>query len=379
MAAAWRHPRLHRMALTDLPSEALERLARLECDGHPVLSVYFDLDPGRFPTPVERDTELSALLSRAGAHDADAKRARQAVQSHPELVQGAKGIAIFSCAATGALEILPLPEPVEPLAIVDTVPWLEPLAAMTATGDWGVAVIGRRAARLFRGGPDGLVQFAAVEDELHPRHSQGGMSQARFQRGIEQQVAEHVRHAAELLLRAHQRRPFEQLAIVASDELWPLVEAELHRDLRDRVAGVIRQDLEHAAMEEIARAVSPVVEVAERERERTLISRLEDALGTGGAAAAGLDEVLATLREQRVELILLADQTSLTAGRCARCGRLSPSSDDRCADDGEPLTAVDAGEHILALAAQHSIGVAVLRHESEALLVHGQIAALLRW
>jgi peptide chain release factor subunit 1 len=367
------------MALAALPAEALERLARLECDGHPVLSVYFDLDPSRFPTPAERDTELSALLSRAGAHDADAKRARQAVQEHPELVHGASGIAIFSCAATGALEILPLPGPVEPLAIVDAVPWLEPLAAMVATGDWGVAVISRRAARLFRGGPDGLVQFAAVEDELHPRHSQGGMSQARFQRGIEQQVAEHVRHATELLLRAHQRRPFEQLAIVASDELWPVVEADLHRDLRDRVAGVIRQDLEHATVEGIARAVSPVVDAAERERERTLISRLEDALGTGGPAAAGLDEVLASLREQRVELLLLADQTSLTAGLCARCGRLSPSSDDRCADDGEPLIPVDAGEHILALAAQHSIGVAVLRHESEALLVHGQIAALLRW
>jgi len=367
------------MALTALPSEVLERLARLECDGHPVLSVYLDLDPSRFPTPAERDTELSALLSRAGAHDADAKSARQAVRDHPELVKGAKGIAIFSCAATGALEILPLPEPVAPLAVVDTVPWLEPLAAMTATGDWGVAVISRRAARLFRGGPGGLVQFATVEDELHPRHSHGGWSQARFQRGIEQQVAEHVRHAAELLLRAHQRRPFEQLAIVASDELWPVVEADLHGDLRDRVAGVIRHDLEHAAVEEIALAVGPVVEAAERERERALISRLEDALGTGGAAAAGLDEVLATLREQRVALILLADQTSLTAGLCTRCGRLSASSDDRCGDDGEPLIPVDAGEHILALAAQHSTGVAVLHHESEALLAHGQIAALLRW
>jgi peptide chain release factor subunit 1 len=367
------------MALIALPSEALERLARLESDGQPVLSVYFDLDPGRFPTPAERDTELSALLSRAGAHDADAKRVRQALQDQPELVRGARGIAIFSCAATGALEIVPLPEPVEPLAVVDTVPWLEPLAAMTAAGDWGVAVFGRRTARLFRGGPEGLVQFAAIEDDLHARHSQGGMSQARFQRGIEQQVAQHVRHADELLLRAHQRRPFEHLAIVASDELWPVVEADLHRDLRDRVAGVIRQDLEHAEVEEIARAVSPVVEAAEHERERTLISRLEDSLGTGGAAAAGLDDVLVALREQRVELMLLADQSSLTAGLCTRCGRLSASSDGRCADDGEPLTPVDAGEHVLALAAQHSIGVAVLRHESAALLAHGQIAALLRW
>lgn len=367
------------MALTATGAATLKRLARLECDGHPVLSVYFDLDPSRFPTPAERDTELSALLSRAGAHDADAERVRQAVRTHTELIHGAQGIAIFSCAPTGTLEILTLPEPVEPLAVVDTVPWLEPLASMTATGDWGVAVISRRAARLFRGAQEGLIEFASVEDELHRRHSQGGWSQARFQRGIDQEVAEHARHTAELLLRAHRRRPFDHLAIVASDELWPVVEASLHRDLRDRLAGVIRLDLEHAPTEEIVRAVAPVVEAAERDRERALMSRLDDALGTGGAAVAGLDEVLSALEEQRAELLLLAHQASVTAGRCTRCGRLSASSDGSCRFDGGPLVPVDANEHVAALAAQDSVEVVVLRHESDALLAHGQIAALLRW
>jgi hypothetical protein len=35
-----------------------------------------------------------------------------------------------------------------PLAVLDTVPWLEPLAAMLTTGDWGVAVLSRRGAPL---------------------------------------------------------------------------------------------------------------------------------------------------------------------------------------------------------------------------------------
>ena len=131
--------------------------------------------------------------------------------------RGAHRIAIFSCAAAGILEVVALPERVEPLVVVDLVPWLEPLAAMVTTEDWGVAVVSRRAARLFRGGRRGLVEFAVVRDDLYRRHAQGGWSQARFQRGIEQQVAEHVRHVAEMLLRAHQRRPFEQLIVVASD------------------------------------------------------------------------------------------------------------------------------------------------------------------
>lgn len=139
------------MAVAAVSADALERLGRLETAG-PVLSVYLDLDPSRFPTPAARDAELSALLSRAGARDLDARRVRDAVKTHPDLTHGAQSVAIFSCAEAGALEVLALPEPVEPLVVVDTVPWLEPLAAMITAEDWGVAVVSRRAARLFRGG-----------------------------------------------------------------------------------------------------------------------------------------------------------------------------------------------------------------------------------
>jgi len=357
----------------------LERISRLETAGHPVLSVYFDLDPSRFPTPSTRETELSALLSSAGARDPDAEHVRDAVSTHPELARGARAVAIFSCAAAGVLEVLALPEPVEPLVVLDTVPWLEPLAAMVTSEDWGVAVLSRRTARLFRGGRQGLAEFATVRDEVHGRHAQGGWSQARFARGIEQQVAEHVRHAAELLLRAHRSRPFDQLAIVASDELWPVMRDSLHRDLRDRLAGTIERDLEHSSTQEIEAALAATIERSERDRERALIARLGDALATGGSAAAGLDEVLAMLEEERVEVLLLAEQADLKAGLCPRCGRLSAWDGGRCRFDEEPLNSVDAIEHVVALAAQRSVGVVVVRHERDALGEHDRVAALLRW
>jgi len=358
---------------------ALERLAQIDCDGKPILSVYFDLDASRFPTPAARDAKLSSLLASAGAHDLDAERVRGAVSAHPELEHGAQTLAIFSCAAAGVLEVLALPEPVEPLVVLDTVPWLEPLAAMVASEDWGVAVISRRSARLFRGGSEGLTQFATVEDDLHRRHAQGGWSQARFQRGVERQVAEHVRHVAELLLRAHERRSFDGLVIVASAELCPLVEASLHRDLRDRLVGVIEHDLEHASPQDILQAIAPAVEQVERDREHALIARLEEALGTGGAAVAGLEDVLSMLEQQRVETLLLANEASLSAGLCPSCGRLFVSEGGRCELDGTPLASVDAIEHIVAWAAQRSIEIVVIRHESDILRARGHVAALLRW
>jgi peptide subunit release factor 1 (eRF1) len=167
--------------------------------------------------------------------------------------------------------------------------------------------------------------------------------------------------------------------IVASGELRPVIEHSLHGELKEVLAGSVEADLEHAPADEVARAVAPVIERAERDREHALVARLEQALGTGGAAAAGLDEVLSTLEQQRVETLLVADRAPLTAGLCPRCGRLSTSDHGRCARDGAVVAEVDAVEHAVKEAARQSARVVVVRHEVNWLIEHGAIAALLRW
>ena len=361
--------------------ETLERLARLDAHGHPVLSVYVDLDPARFPTPDTRHMQLGSLLdeARRKAGDQEVDRVEAWLEADGAIRRGARGLAIFSSAKADILEAVRLNSAVESLAVVDTVPWLEPLAALASPGDWGIAVVSRRAARLLRGGPGSLTEFAAIEDELHRRHAQGGWSQARFQRGIEEQVAVHLRGVADRLLRAHLRRPFQHLVIICSDELRPALEHSLHRELTDILAETVDADLEHASAEEIAAVVAPVIERAERDRERDLVAGLEQALGTGGPAAAGLDEVLSTLEEHRVSTLLVGEHSVLKAGLCPTCGRLSTDGGRRCPLDGALLAEVDATEHAVEEAARQSARVVVARHELEWLGDHGGIAAALRW
>ena len=369
------------MTVETIEVDTLERLSRLDTQGHPILSVYINLDPARFPTPDTRDTELGALLGHArregGAQDAD--RVQAWLNANPAVVRRARGVAVFSSAPADLFEVVRLPAPVEPLAIVDTVPWLEPLAAMLSPGDWGIAIVSRRAARLLRGGRDGLTEFAAIDDELHRRHAQGGWSQARFQRGIEEQVAAHARGVTERLLRAHRRRPFAHLLIICSDELRPVIEHSLPNELTEVLAGTVDADLEHAPADEIAGTIAPVIERTERDHERELIAEVEHALGTGGRAAAGLDEVLSTLEQQRVKTLFVGESGSLKAGLCPTCGRLSTNGGCNCALDGAILAEVDAIEHAVEEAARQSARVVVTRYEPAWLHEHGDIAALLRW
>ncbi len=286
----------------------LHRLSELRTGGHRVLSLYLDLDPRRFPTPATRDAELSALLGKARRQkaDADARRIEALLGENHDLVRGARALAIFSSAGADILEAVKLSRGVEPMVVLDTVPWLEPIASMVASGDWGVAVLSRSSARLLRGGPKALAEFDAVRSDVHRRHSQGGWSQARYQRGIEQEVHVHVSEALEHLLRAHRRRPFDHLVIVASEELQPVIEQGLHSDLERVLTGFVEADLEDASPVEVAAAIAPVVEQADRNREISLLWELEEAISTGGHAVAGLDEVLAMLDRDRVETLLIA-------------------------------------------------------------------------
>jgi peptide subunit release factor 1 (eRF1) len=222
---------------------------------------------------------------------------------------------------------------------------------MISPGAWGVAVVSRSAARLFRRGPGALVEFVAVNDEVHSRHAQGGWSQACFQRGIEEKVAVHVRRVANRLRRAHLRRPFEHLATVASSELRPVIEDSLHGALAELLTGTIDADVEHATADERGLTVSPVAERAQQARERPLVARLEQALGTGGASAARLDEVLPMLDQRRVDALLIPEGSSLRAGLCPTGGRLSTTDDGRCPLDGAVLDEVDEVDEV-----EHAVG-----------------------
>lgn len=369
------------MATQAVGADTLERLSRLAREGHRVLSVYLDLDPTRFPTPAALQAQFGSLLSEARSHAAeeDVDRVRALLDAQPTGERGVRALAIFSSVEADILEVIGLPDQVEPLVVLDTIPWLEPMAAMISPGDWGVAVVSRSIARLFRGGPHGLTQFAVIHDDVHRRHAQGGWSQARFQRGIEEEVALHVRRVAERLRDIHRRRPFGNLVIVASGELRPVIERSLHSELSEALVGTVDTDLVHAPIEEIARAVAPLIETADRDRERKLVARLDQELATGGTAAAGLDEVLSTLEQRRVETLLVPVGARLVASLCPRCARLSTGANGACTFDGEALAKVDGVEHAVEKAVGDSAEVVVVHHEVEWLTEHGQIAALLRW
>lgn len=216
----------------------LRRLSEMPTGGHPVVSVYLDLDRAAQAQPASCASKLDALLADSTPQPTarESESARRLLRELPPLPHGARSLALFSCAETACSAVVPLPDTVDPMAALEPVPWLEPLAGLFASGGWGAAVLDRSRTRLLRGSPSMLVEFAALAHELPPPRSRcGRLSQLGVRRSTRRIVLEHAGRLSSMLLRAHRRRPFERLVLTAPPEMCHLLEGALDSELRARL------------------------------------------------------------------------------------------------------------------------------------------------
>lgn len=359
------------MAPEAIGTGTLRRLSALSTGGSATLSVYLDLETDSLCTPAGRDSQLRSLTTEPdlACARADIEQVRDLVAADAALTRAAQGLAIFSCAQAGILEALSLPCRVKPLVVLDTAAWLEPLVDMIAFGNRAVAVLGPVTARLLRGSSTTLAEFATLE--LLPRQH-GCRSEPRSSStgGLDRGVQSDAARIAEQLLRAHRRRALTDLVIVAREEARAPLDAALPAELRTVARGVINADLTCASTSELVHVVTPMLDGAQRARERAALICWENSLLTEGPATHGLAVAFAMLEHGRVAVLLIAEGARLTAGVCRRGGRVSIGQRS-CRFDGTTLASIDAVAHAIDLAAAQSAEVMVIRHERDALIAHG--------
>ena len=383
------------MQTNELNSDLLRRLADLHPEGARVLSLFLNLDPSEFATPPARATEARSLIDQAErqvreagdslSHDEkkalleDIERARDYFGRLS--ADGAHGLALFACGPADLFEAIKLPRPIETRAVVDDSPFVEPLAELAMRGSWCVLLVNRKVARMLRGSPEQLTELPPVEDEVHGAHQQGGWSQARYQRGVDQEVRWHLEHAAEVAFRRFKRSPFDCVLLGGPEETVTEFEGILHPYLRERIAGRVKVDVENTTPDQIREAAAPTIGEIDERREREALDRLEEGVETGGRGAAGLEATIAALNERRVETLLLNERFDAAGVLCTRCGWVGTDRElSECPADGGPLEQRDnITENAIELAILQSASVLRVRHHAERLESRGAIGAVLRF
>jgi peptide subunit release factor 1 (eRF1) len=205
------------------------------------------------------------------------------------------------------------------------------------------------------------------------------LSQARYQRSVDKEAYDHLKRTVDELLRLHKRRPFEALFVAAPEAVFAEFCERLHPYVKERVAGRFDVDVEHTGVDDVQHAATPTITAYERKLEKEALDRLSQGVGTNGRAAAGLDDTLGALNEQRVAVLLLQENFDAAGVCCPQCGWLGPSGTHACPADGTETVSRD---DITDLAVRRAItqSAQVVRvQDDERLEPLGSIAAVLRF
>lgn len=370
--------------------DSLRELAGFQAENGCAITLYVDLDPSTTPTAGEAHTRVNSLLdsvktngprslthAQREALKADLDRIRNFFEQEFNR-DGAHGMAVF-CAGLDNFW--------SPLALTDSVPdrlkigkvfYLAPLVPLVGRGEGAiVAVVGREQGQLFRLHAGRLEPMADHTEEQPGRHDQGGLSQARYQRHIEELVQDHLRRVADELDRQVRRLRGARVVIVSSEETRGELADLLSKEVQKAVVGWAHAEA-HASPTELLEIVRPVLESWREQEELEAVERWREEAGRNGRASAGWQETLEAASDGRVEVLLYEDGTDRPAWQCPKCGRASVTAGN-CPLDG---TRMEEQEHGLDLAVHQTLDhggkVWALLHRQDLEPVEG-IGALLRY
>ena len=378
---------------TTVSLESLRDLAAFRAQKGCAISLYLDLDPSVSPTAGDTATRVNSLLDQAakshGATRGDlAHEVRQGLKADLERLErfladeldrdGAHGLAVFAAGLDNVWSVLPLASSVPDAARVADDFLLAPLVPLLGRGNGAlVAVVNREQGRLLALREGRLDEIVDRTEDAPSRHDQGGWSQARFQRHIENVAHEHYKAVAAELERAFRRLDRPRIVIACSDDVRPEFAAALQTEVADAVIGWTAVE-QHAGPAELQEAAQPLLEQWRADRESELVERWREETGRGARGVAGWEATLEAASDGRIEILLYEEGVRRDAFRCPACGRASAGAGS-CPLDGTTMEPRDDGLDLaVRLTLTHGGEVRALEHRRDLDPVEG-IGAILRY
>jgi peptide chain release factor subunit 1 len=214
-------------------------------------------------------------------------------------------------------------------------------------------------------------------EETPGRHDQGGWSQARYQRHIEELVADHLRNVADELDRHVRRMRSPKVVVVASEDTRPDLESALSNEVKHTIVGWAQAEA-HAGPTELLEVATPVLEQWRSREEERVLERWREETARNGRGVSGWAATMEAASDGRVDCLLAQVGANREGWQCPQCGRAAAEAGS-CPLDGTAMEESDAG---LDLAVHQTLAhggtIWIVRHHRDLEPVEG-IGALLRF
>ena len=338
----------------------------------------------------ELDSSRSFIASRFKAMDKSlpADDLRQPFRSTMSLVEeslaslpwkGERSRVIFACGPLSFLHVYRLGLEVEPLVVLDTSPFLLPLARLRDDyEDYGLLLLNSQEARLFTIRSRLLEEKSQSSIDLMNKHKKGGWSQMRYSRLRKGAIKSFLGEVVEDLARLEGLQNMRGLVIAGPGEAKIELMEMLSPQIKERVMGLL----------DVSMGVKPadLVEMGDRlalDKERSLsrerAAELRSAVLRGQLYATGADKVRDALQQGRVKSLLLLDGFLIPGWICESCQYFQEGSQpERCPRCNGRTSRVNILEELYELAQRTGAEVEFVE-EDEFLRSLGGVGAILRY
>lgn len=373
--------------------EEIKPLAKIPRSPFPFLTLYlntrWDSEKQRERVRIFVKTRLREFLSSCGSLNgesrqslnADAEKVEQYVKGlvNREWDEAYAGIALYACSGLGIYKVLKSFVPFEDTFQCSNRPALRPAVSQLRAGEPAILCMAKGdSGRLLEFELGGLRRQFTFEDEEFPgRHEQGGWSQGRYQRHVEEHLSRNFKRLAENLLKWMDERDVRWLVLSGTDTDLATFEAVLPKRVRQKICARLRID-PASSLDVIAADMECALREAQDREDRQEVDTLLDKSIGSGRAVVGPEPVAQAVGTGKVRVLYLENRLQESGWKCFQCGALGLRVPLGCPLCHLPVDSVELGEELVrdTLA---SDGRVVALSDHEALRAEGGTAALLRY
>lgn len=372
----------------------VDALSQISTERWPLISLFLRIDKERIDE--DYSIRLKNLLRDAADnlgdrfdHDqteailADLERIREYFQDGGG--QFGLGVALFVSSQADIWHVYEIPRDIESQILIGFEAQVAPLVRLLGQFEpYCTCLIARDRSRIFHGAMEQISEIDEILDDVPGQHDQGGWSQARYQRHIEEQVRDHFTRVADRLFQLLNERPYRFLVLGGPEEVAQSFLDELHPYVRDRYVGAFHL-LMVANINEVQQESCEVIARWRQAETQRLIETLRGEALSGDLGVTGIDKTIMALQQGQV-LTLLADRSLHVPGAvCSRCHSVQPGSNTNgteCVYCGGKLDhAEDIIPSIITMAFRQDAPVVCLEtpEQQDQLRDLGRIGAVLRF
>lgn len=324
-----------------------KELKQLETDDKlrsPVLSLYLNLDK-KTPEGQHYLAELRKMLSVANKqivaryketgklqkqlHDQTVPRLLNFIDDTIKPDGAIRAIAVFASLAekqtrqNQEIVFYPLPRPLRSQVHLENKPFIRPLLFLLDQYEqYAVIVANQHNARFYLIGMGEVEQNAEFDNPLPHRSDEGGWSQKRYERRIDNAIKQHIRRVIKHAEKQIKNSEVNRIILGGDSDILSLLKKNLSARAQKMVVGSISTK-PHESASEVLEHTMAIASEAEHMAEREAVNDLRNALAHQGKAVVGVADVIKATNEKRVEKLILIQGFNTPGAFCANCNTLS--------------------------------------------------------